>query len=54
MKTFARIFGASAFACWTFLFVRAAAGHMQIDTIAYCIAVGTLVLQSLFIIIRGY
>jgi hypothetical protein len=54
MKTFARICGAICFAGWAFLFVYAVTGHMQIDTVDYCLAAGLLAFQSLFIIIRGY
>lgn len=54
MKTFARVCGAIGFVCWTFLFIGAATGRMQIETIDYCLAVGLLAFQSLFIIIRGF
>ena len=51
MKTYCRICGAIAFACWAFLCVAAASGNMTIDTHDYCIASGLLALYSLFIII---
>lgn len=54
MKTFARVCGAIAFACWTFLCIAAATGYMQIDTLDYCFAVGILAFQSLFTSIRGF
>ncbi len=54
MKTFARICGAISFACWTFLCVGAACGYITVEPVDYCIAVGLLAFNSLFIIIRGY
>jgi hypothetical protein len=54
MRIFARICGAISFACWAFLFVFAATGRMQIDTLDYCTAVGLLAFQSLVMIIRGF
>lgn len=54
MKTFTRVCGAIGFACWTFLFITAATGHTQIETIDYCLAVGLLAFQSLVTIIRGF
>jgi hypothetical protein len=53
MKTLSRICGAVAFTCWVSLCIAAATGHMQIDTLDYCIAVGLLAFQSLCVIIRG-
>lgn len=54
MKTLARIFSVIAFACWSSLCIAAATGHMQIDTIDYCLAVGLLAFQSFVIILRGF
>ncbi len=54
MKIFNRVCGAIGFACWAFLCIAAATGHMQIETIDYCLASGLLAFNALFVIIRGF
>ena len=52
MKTLERICSVIAFTCWASLCIAAAAGHMRIDTIDYCLAAGLLALLSFVNILR--
>ena len=54
MKTAIRVLSAISLVCWILLCVSAATGHMQIEPIDYCLAVGLLAFDSLVVLMRGY